>query len=497
MIASDHKAHADFIRNDTGDSSQRIMALLLHVPLLIVLNGFIVSRMQHTSSLWNALLVEFALFTCPILLMMTSLAEHVTSSSLLLCCLTFCTWLSSKWQKSQGKRRAPKSFDGSGPLYSSLFEKERVFVSWFKGAVVLVTSIAILAVDFPVFPRTSAKSNKFGMSLMDLGAVYSVVSTALTSSWSQGSGDYHEENHSRGLLLRRHGDKKKVNLFKQVWVAPVLGASRLITIKFLNYPEIVDEYGIHWNFFMTLTGIWLMRNITHRLFSFSSIQLAIIACCIIIGYQWALLNTNLTTFIFDAERGDSFLAANREGIIAMAMGYFPIFLLIEAFSREIIFGTDRVLTAKQKKGEIRASELGVPRERQLIILAYLTAISWVLWYLCHTFIQGTSRRLLNASFVLFSLASAFAILGSLLLAEDVVRAHVDGDEGNGIFRVCCGLQLANKFSLELFLFANLCTGVVNMMCATHGQNNISACLLLAAYSLLLHFFPALVLVLQD
>lgn len=479
-----HDAHADFIRNDTGDSVERIMALLLHVPLLTFLIAFATSRIGCSSLLWAPFIVEFALFTCPMTLVMTSLTEHVTKSSLLLLSLALSIWLvMTRPKPSSEEKGITERNPTAASLNPSSSDQQRMFVSWFKGAVVVITSIAILAVDFQVFPRTSAKTVRFGTSLMDLGASLFVISTALTSPWSRGGGDHGGDRNSHIA---------KVHIFKQAWVIPILGVSRLIAIKLLNYPEVVDEYGVHWNFFMTLSGIWLMRDITHTFFSLSPSQLSIVACCIVVGYQWALLNMDLTSFIFEAERGDSFLTANREGVISMAVGYFPILLLVEAFSRKFIFGIRERQTHEQGQRGNGVSTHAEPRDKQVVTLVCVTLILWTLWYFCHNFIQHTSRRLMNASFVVFSLATALSILASLLLVECLIRAHLGGgDDATGIARVCRSLQLANKYSLELFLFANVCTGLVNMLWDTHNMDNSAAYTLLVGYSLLLQIFPTL------
>lgn len=34
-----------------------------------------------------------------------------------------------------------------------------------------------------------------------------------------------------------------------------LGFSRMLVLKLLDYPEHVSEYGMHWNFFITLACI--------------------------------------------------------------------------------------------------------------------------------------------------------------------------------------------------------------------------------------------------
>ena len=42
-------------------------------------------------------------------------------------------------------------------------------ISLYRAGVFIITSVAIIAVDFKIFPRVHAKTNEFGLSLMDLG----------------------------------------------------------------------------------------------------------------------------------------------------------------------------------------------------------------------------------------------------------------------------------------------------------------------------------------
>jgi hypothetical protein len=51
----------------------------------------------------------------------------------------------------------------------------KLSVNGFKSLTVIITSIAILAVDFPVFPPRNAKTDRYGFGLMDVGVGYFII----------------------------------------------------------------------------------------------------------------------------------------------------------------------------------------------------------------------------------------------------------------------------------------------------------------------------------
>ena len=293
-------------------------------------------------------------------------------------------------------------------------------ISQFKGINMLITCIAILAVDFKVFPRYFAKTETFGFSLMDIGIAMFIISSALTSKYARGITESNRSNYSyiikRGVIL-------------------LLGIGRLITLKLINYQEHNTEYGIHWNFFVTIFFIWILTDVINTLFS--RLIIAILCVIVLVIYQFTLC-TSLTSYIFYSDRG-TFIDANREGLCSLPAG-IVLYLLTEIFSYFLYYYKDRgIFTSKAAASSV----LGV--------------VMWCIWDASDGYIQPTSRRLMNVPYVCLSLSIAFIVLTILFAVDSMVTVH---DEPNSI------LEYFNKYQLQIFLIANILTGLINLIVPT-------------------------------
>ncbi len=294
-------------------------------------------------------------------------------------------------------------------------------ISQFKGINMLITCIAILAVDFKVFPRYFAKTETFGFSLMDIGIAMFIISSALTSKYARGITESNRSNYSyiikRGVIL-------------------LLGIGRLITLKAINYQEHNTEYGIHWNFFVTIFFIWILTDVVNTLFS--RLIIAILCVIVLVIYQFTLC-TSLTDYIFYSDRS-TFLDANREGLCSLPAG-IVLYLLTEIFSYYLCYYKDRgIFTSK-------AAASGV-----------LGAVTWCIWYASDGYIQPTSRRLMNVPYVCLSLSIAFVVLTILFAVDSMVTLHEE--QHHSI------LEYFNKYQLQIFLIANILTGLINLTIPT-------------------------------
>lgn len=241
------------------------------------------------------------------------------------------------------------------------------------GGNMLVTCLAILAVDFRIFPRRFAKTETFGISLMDIGVGTFIVSSAVTSRYARGqyppriikgSNIENSDNNNNGngngnekndKNENENYEKKSKNdvsysefyriiqlffyLQTQNWkhyLVLVLGLGRMIALKVFNYHENVSEYGVHWNFFVTLFSIWQISDFLHRFLSRKFLPW--FAITVLLLYQFTLSKTTMTDFIFAASR-KNFFYANREGFLSL-FGYVPMYLLVEMLAHHFFYNCE-------------------------------------------------------------------------------------------------------------------------------------------------------------
>jgi phosphatidylinositol glycan class W len=303
------------------------------------------------------------------------------------------------------------------------------FVSAYRSTIMVLTFVAILAVDFQVFPRRYAKTETQGYGLMDLGAGSFVAAAGLVSPRSRGK-----------------APPAVVTSLKRMVPLLTLGFIRLLTTKGLEYQEHVSEYGVHWNFFFTLAAMEPLA---------AAYPSGWLIPCMLMGlYQFSLSNYKLQEFIETAPRkcweGDpfscNFIAANREGIVGI-VGYLVVFLLSEHIGTVCIW-----------------TKTGVCRGK------WLYGASGLLWTLLAVLTQfcnvPVSRRSTNASFCAWTLAHNTLILASLWTVTETVPP---------IF------QAMNRHGLLVFVVANLLTGLTNLTINTLEASNFEAILVVFAY----------------
>lgn len=301
-----------------------------------------------------------------------------------------------------------------------LLRKNIQTISCLRGLTYLITVLCILAVDFKVFPRNLAKTEKYGFSLMDTGVGLFVLMSGLVHKDLQ--------KHKTSVIIKSN--------VKFVTVLTLLGVARFVSIKQLDYQEHVTEYGVHWNFFFTLALCKVLATcllfFSNKIFLFSLITLMCHEFMLYIGLQdWVFSDT---------PRAD-LITANREGI-SSCLGYVSLYLYAAYIKTEL---NDQTKT-------------------KMNIVLKLVCLSFFLWIiLC--FLNNyfpISRTLANSSYCIY-LSSVFTTIIFILYFIEVVFQDKDKKL---LFEVPLIILAINDNGLIYFLAANLLTGAVNLSLRT-------------------------------
>lgn len=379
--------------------------------------------------------------------------------------------------KAKPKWKIPRD---KGDTKKQLLAK-KPFITAYRSHMLIITNFAILAVDFKMFPRRFAKVETWGTSLMDLGVGSFVFSMGLASS--------------RAIIKQRFDSSKSTDYrFKlsqymslimknTITALPVLalGLIRLVSVKTLEYQEHVTEYGIHWNFFITLGLLPIFFGIIDPVLNI--IPRFVVALVICVGYETMLTKTELLSFILRSDnRMDSLITMNKEGIFSF-VGYFSIFIFGQSFGSFVLTGFKTpnnllgMCSYQQYERASKKSNIFTVTTTQGLIIATVFTQAFF-WYVQEAhFVGNISRRLANLPYVLWVVSyNAAFILGYNMIDAFVTKS--ESEESNI-------LNAFNNNGLMSFLLGNLFTGLINMSINTLSCNASVAFLILATYGLML------------
>ncbi|KAK9412516.1 Phosphatidylinositol-glycan biosynthesis class W protein [Crotalus adamanteus] len=359
------------------------------------------------------------------------------------------------------------------PEYIPSVTSLRVFIN-------LWTSISILAVDFPQYPRRYAKTETYGTGVMDLGVGIFVFGNGVVCPevrLKPGATQHKFFYLSRQLLT--------------VWPLLLLGFGRLMSVKAADYYEHVTEYGVHWNFFFTLAAIRIGASLLLTIFPVHKAWIAAVMLAVV--YECFLDITPMKMFILHGSDGQDsrtgFLNANREGIFSV-IGYLAIYL------------------SSVQVGLYLLGKRTAAKEWLKVICYFLLAILllFICLHIAQLYIDTVSRRMANLSFCIWIVASCLILFSSFLVVDLILvftKLLVGGADIPSSWNVLhsstykksnlefrhrktksqsmCMINAVNKNQLLHFLIANVLTGLVNMQVDTVHSSTLSAMLIVHLY----------------
>lgn len=311
-------------------------------------------------------------------------------------------------------------------------------------ACMLITIIAILAVDFPsIFPREFSKTDQYGYSLMDTGV--GILIFGMGAAF--------------GLSKR---EKSSRSDFVQFVFVLIIGVARAIVITYLSQNDLYrfneNEYGRHWNFFLTVAVIKLLNEGLLR--GKTGVSWLVFGFFSMVFYEFHLQNGLELAMMKNDHIGDhdpeisgllnflnSFYVANQEGICS-CIGYFCLSVGSAAFTK--IFMSDE-------------NDSKTDQFRKLVKI-------WCFWTLSNIFAPGNaSRRLANTKYVVW----IFALCYYCWLMVFVITQHIQ--------TVPKIFEKLNKHQMGAFLVSNILTGAVNSGMNTLECGPVQAFIVMVIY----------------
>ncbi|KAH9469209.1 hypothetical protein MJO29_005637 [Puccinia striiformis f. sp. tritici] len=478
MESSYKEEKEGFVSGGEGCSGSEILGLLTNFLLSYLLHRSLEENyLQRVSSAILRLGIEFMSLVLPLLAITTVLSERLWISNLVLGVLIIVS-SSTTSLKTQVKPRAnltdqlsPKG-SPSQPIRPTLRRFHQPFLTVYRAQLILLTALSILAVDFKIFPRKFAKTESWGISLMDAGVGCFVFSLGLISALP---------------ILNRTSSIKPQPLWLDLWTSTrktipllILGLIRILFVKTVDYPEHVSEYGVHWNFFFTLSILPLTGVFVRKWYESSGMNISIIGILVAMTHQCVLSFLGVQEYVLSSStERTTFVSANREGLASL-MGYVVIYVLGLSTGTYVLPPSPDHLDRKQNSGASLKRQTG----KALVVYSSWTIVWWTLFLFCKVFIEPTSRRLANPTYCFWIAGVNLTLITGHSLISEVLIPHTTSKLSSNFpeeERVPITFEIINQNSLAIFLFANLLTGIINLSVHSMYINPVPAFSILLLY----------------
>ncbi|VDK70917.1 unnamed protein product [Onchocerca ochengi] len=469
-----------------GTTQAEILFLQFVGPMSLLLRNIAVPRIFHIFSCifqinnWLIFIFDLLFIMMPVLLILTLLSDYIPLLLLVEAIIILIFVIVLICDHYFVKQRLRTYCDWFYQINDAHYLPTK-FVTYMRSHGLICTAIAILAVDFNVFPNRFAKTSTFGRSLMDLGTATFVYCFAVTDIFRHYPG---RVKHNIQEQKKRFCSLKPSSSILLI----LLGIARTVLLNSINYHYSVIEYGVHWNFFITLGMLRLIVEFLGR------------RCHLLLGivigftYQYFLTKQNLQEYLLsnETERTD-FISKNREGIFSL-FGYLSLYYFASAISSFLFTGTSDQdycdshinfsLTEKRKRIKIWFN-----RFYQLLLL---TVIIFGVQQLVVKLVGLPSRRIANMPYVLEMIN-----LNKEASTEKNVKKILLNDDENSLEMLKPFLMDSiNQYGLAFFLVANILTGLVNKSINTSSvKNHYTATAIITAYMFtcitIIHLFARL------
>ena len=460
-----------------------IFLLALIAPIIILIRNIILVSHRSLQILLSALswqIIDGIVLIFPSLISFTLLSEFVSEVIIIgIVAIVILFTITNSYN--------PQSFKTfvNLPLYSG---SKKQFLTNFRSSVNTLACITILAVDFSIFPIRFQKSELLGVGLMDIGVGSYIGISALVSRCVTRPAEYVKISFCHRL----------VSTLGSCSLISLIGVGRMTLLYVFSYHQPVREYGVHWNFFLTIAVVRLVAFAVMSLSPHSILHLMFLwSLPMLLVYQWAL-NNGLTHYLqygrFEqcsncSDLREGFFNSNREGILS-TIGFSWIYLASLSIGLFLQYNMSSVYQAVNKLSQ----------------LTLIAIILWVATCFSQVYIQPISRCAANLAYCLWTIAMQLSFLAIFLLVDLITAFLLNSKKQQQVLyrndqeiRKNCEnmlnkmlqsslLEAVNSYQLYYFLMANILTGLVNVVIGDQPVWKSIAFLILAGYQLILIIF---------
>lgn len=467
--------HEGFMKNNNGTTIEDVFITI--IPTFFT--TFLAANLVHVAqplSIGTTFLIEFVMIVLTTILHVTVLNYRVWEIALTLVGIT----VTAVVRQLKGRLHI-------APFVQVPCQRPE-YLNSVRAVINLITAICILAVDFKCFPRKLAKTETYGFGVMDTGVGLYVFANGLVAPELRKASE-------RCPLTWKRVEKT----IKSCLPLVILGAVRFAATNELDYQQHISEYGVHWNFFLTLACTKLFGTILLGILPHFE-YIKYLAVILLFGHE-LFLQLGAADYVFDPQQSikrDNLMDANREGVVSI-VGYVSLYLF-SVYMGYRLRKIEHVSDTNETKPSIFVNV------RQLfwkaIRLLFVAAILWKITYILKNMF-GVSRRIANMGYVLWILSIGATITPLFMLFEifhyfcDFHRPRTDDDGKAETERdndecqkdkrnyVPIILSSISYNGLVFFLLANLMTGVVNLSFQTLLMTTPQALAILCTYALVL------------
>ena len=449
----------DFVSNLNGTSPFKILTLTHLFSITVPIRGCLITLLTSLTTV-NSVQVfhmDFLFLIVPCILFTTVLGNYLVEASFILITILVCAILYSKKKDYYPRKdfhpiKVHQKYDASFAAFNC-----RVLLN-------VVTAISILSVDFHSFPREFAKAEWYGTGLMDVGVGSFIFANSYVSKWSRLPG-----KPETLVVTLRQAFFSSLSLI-------VIGIVRMGAVVLFSYHTHVSEYGVHWNFFITLSVVNLTTSIFFYCFN-SVVVLSLIVTFLSLFHQYGLSLT--TDFMKTNNNRSSLVLANLEGLLSL-----PGFFCLALFGG--VYGCYLFQSLEKKHFESKLSAI----TKIFVIFAILT-------YALNGLIEPICRATVNLSYiswmVCYNVHMFFATQCNYYLLSRfdgaIPRRNIDFFFGRcsscsnrRTIEICgCLFTKIAKNQLLFFLAGNVVTGLVNISIDTLRVGNFESFCIITVY----------------